>query len=91
MTGIGTGGATGPGEQVPVSAFVLFARICCRSGKTRVGLVVTWFWFGELYSSVSVSLIGAERGNIANNGPSSFVLNRSDVPALPPRSFCSHE
>jgi hypothetical protein len=41
LTGIGTGGAIGPPLQAPVSAFVLLLRICSRSGKTRVGLVVT--------------------------------------------------
>jgi hypothetical protein len=33
--------------QVPDSAFVLLARICSMSGKTRVGLVVTAFSPGE--------------------------------------------
>jgi len=46
LTGIDTGGAIGPAMQAPVSAFVLLLRICSRSGKTRVGLVVTWFSCG---------------------------------------------
>src|SRR5262245_7391297 len=91
LIGIGTGGAIGPAGHEPVSAFVLLARIFRSSGKTRVGLDVRWFSFGELYISVSCSLIGAETGNMANSGPFVFVLLSSDVPAAPPRSFCSHE
>ena len=89
LTGTGTGGAIGPVGHVPVSAFVLLSRICWRSGNTRVGLVVRWFSPGELYSSVSDSLICPDFGNIANSGPFVFVLLRSAVPAAPPRSFCS--
>ena len=89
LIGIGTGGAIGPCVHEPVSAFVLFARMFRISGNTRVGLFVRWFSFGELYWSVSDSLIGADVPNIANSGPSTFVLLSSDVPFALPRSFCS--
>ena len=69
-----------PGTR-PSSAFVLLSRICCRSGKTRVGVLVRWFWPGELYCSVSLALIWPDFGNIANSGPFVFVLLSSDVPA----------
>ena len=64
-------------------------RICCRSGKTRVGSAVRWFSPGESYCSESSRLIWPDTGNIANSGPFVLVLFSSEVPAAPPRSFCS--
>src|SRR4029078_867163 len=68
-------GGSEAGGQVPLSAFVLLSRICCRSGNTRGGSVLAAFSPGELYCSESSSLTSAARPNCRKSGPSSFVLS----------------
>ena len=86
-TAVGGAGAAG---QVPVTAFVLLARICARSGNTRVGSVVTALRPGDGVRSVSVALTLAAVPNCRKSGPFAFVLLTRAVPVVPPRSVCSH-
>ncbi len=83
-------GGAGPGGHVPVTAFVLLARICARSGNTRVGSVVTAFRPGDGVRSVPSGVTSAATPNWRKSGPFAFVLLTSPVPAVPPRSVCSH-
>ena len=86
-TAVGAGGAAG---QAPVTAFVLLARICARSGNTRVGSVPTALRPGDGVNSVSLGLTLAAVPNWRKSGPFVFVLLTSAVPAAAPRSVCSH-
>ena len=72
----------------PVAAFVVLARICARSGKTRVGSVPAAFWPGDGERIAFAALTLAAVPKTRNSGPLGFVLENRLVPL--PASSCSH-